>query len=218
MAELGVEKVYIEKVSGKSREGRPELEAMMNFVREGDVVVVESISRFARSTKELLNLVEELKEKGVEFISQKETIDTQTPSGKFMLTVFAAMAELEREQILQRQKEGIAAAKEAGKYKGRKPIEVDDDLLKLVAQVLHARENLPLATTALAVVLAHGFATGRGRSDNTLYATLHEGVFAASDLYIDNITRHAVGHKKHHIVHAGEGFALSRDAGDLNVL
>ena len=110
MAELGVEKVYIEKVSGKSREGRPELEAMLNFVREGDVVVVESISRFARSTKDLLNLVEELAEKGVEFVSQKEAIDTQTPQGKFMLTVFGAMAELEREQILQRQKEGIAAA------------------------------------------------------------------------------------------------------------
>jgi DNA invertase Pin-like site-specific DNA recombinase len=132
MADLGVDKVYIEKVSGKSREGRPELKAMMDFVREGDVVIVESISRFARSTKDLLNLVDELREKNVEFVSQKENIDTQTPQGKFMLTVFGAMAELEREQILQRQKEGIAAAKEAGKYKGRKPIEVSDDLLKEV--------------------------------------------------------------------------------------
>lgn len=130
MEELGVEKVYIEKVSGKSREGRPELEAMMAFVREGDVVVVESISRFARSTRDLLNLVEELTGKNVDFVSQKESIDTKTPQGKFMLTVFGAMAELEREQILQRQKEGIAAAKEAGKYKGRKPIEVDEELLK----------------------------------------------------------------------------------------
>ena len=81
MADLGVDKVYIEKVSGKSREGRPELKAMMDFVREGDVVIVESISRFARSTKDLLNLVDELREKNVEFVSQKESIDTQTPQG-----------------------------------------------------------------------------------------------------------------------------------------
>ena len=70
--------------------------------------------------------LDQLKEKGVVFVSQKETIDTSTPHGRFMLTVFAAMAELERETILQRQKEGIEAAKAAGKYKGRKPIEVDE--------------------------------------------------------------------------------------------
>lgn len=163
MAELGVEKIYIEKVSGKSREGRPELEAMMNFVREGDVVVVESISRFARSTKDLLNLVEELKEKGVEFVSQKEAIDTQTPQGKFMLTVFGAMAELEREQILQRQKEGIAAAKEAGKYKGRKPIEVDEDLLKSVHNKWYKNE----ITTAHAIKKL-------GVSRNTFYRRMWE--------------------------------------------
>lgn len=163
MKELGVEKVYLEKVSGKSREGRPELEAMMNFVREGDVVVVESISRFARSTKDLLNLVEELKEKGVEFISQKEAIDTQTPQGKFMLTVFGAMAELEREQILQRQKEGIAAAKEAGKYKGRKPIEVDEDLLKSVHSKWYKNE----ITTAHAIKKL-------GVSRNTFYRRMWE--------------------------------------------
>lgn len=163
MAELGVEKVYIEKVSGKSREGRPELEAMMTFVREGDVVVVESISRFARSTKDLLNLVEELKEKGVEFVSQKESIDTQTPQGKFMLTVFGAMAELEREQILQRQKEGIAAAKEAGKYKGRKPIEVDEDLLKTIHTKWYKNE----ITTAHAIKKL-------GVSRNTFYRRMWE--------------------------------------------
>ena len=82
-----------------------------------DVIVVESISRFARNTKDLLELMEKLREKGVAFISKKEAIDTATPTGKFMLTVFAAVAELEREAILQRQKEGIAIAKAAGKYK-----------------------------------------------------------------------------------------------------
>lgn len=124
MKNLGVEKLYVEKVSGKSTENRPQLKEMMSFIREGDVVVVESISRFARSTSDLLKLVEQLREKKVDFVSQKETIDTTTPQGMFMLTVFGAMAQLERETILQRQREGIEAAKAAGKYKGRKPIEV----------------------------------------------------------------------------------------------
>lgn len=91
----------------------------MQFVRRGDVVIVESISRFARNTKDLLNLIEDLSAKDVTFISKKEAIDTTTPSGKFMLTVFGAVAELEREYILQRQREGIEIAKKQGKYKGR---------------------------------------------------------------------------------------------------
>ena len=122
MNELGVEQVYIDRMSGKNTD-RPELKRMMNYVREGDTVIVESISRFARNTKDLLELVEKLTNKQVEFISKKESIDTTTPTGKFMLTVFGAVAELEREYILQRQKEGIAVAKQNGVYKGRKPIE-----------------------------------------------------------------------------------------------
>lgn len=149
MQDLGVERVYMDKASGKSRTGRPQLEAMMDFVREGDVVVVESISRFARSTRDLLTLVEQLTDKGVGFVSQKESIDTNTPQGKFMLTVFGAMAELEREQTLQRQREGIAAAKAAGKYKGRKPIEIEDSLVKSVHDQWYKRE----ITTSHAVKL-----------------------------------------------------------------
>ncbi len=122
MNELGVDNVYIDRMSGKST-NRPELQKMMSFVREGDVVIVESISRFARNTKDLLELVEQLAAKKVEFISKKEAIDTSTPTGKFMLTVFGAVAELEREYILQRQREGIEIAKAKGLYKGRKPIE-----------------------------------------------------------------------------------------------
>ena len=121
MAELGVEKVFIDRISGKNTD-RPELKEMMGFVRSGDTVIVESISRFARNTKDLLELVEQLTAKGVEFVSKKEAIDTTTPTGKFMLTVFGAVAELEREYTLQRQAEGIAIAKEQGVYKGRKPI------------------------------------------------------------------------------------------------
>ena len=127
MESLGVEKIYIEKVSGKSKD-RPKLQEMMSFVREGDTLIVESISRFARNTRDLLDLVEQLKKKKVEFVSKKENIDTSTPTGQFMLTVFGAMAQLERDTILERQREGIEEAKKLGKYKGRKPIAVDENL------------------------------------------------------------------------------------------
>lgn len=122
MQELGVDEVYIDRLSGKNTD-RPELKKMMDYVRKGDTVIVESISRFARNTRDLLELIEKLSEKGVEFVSRKEAIDTTTPTGKFMLTVFGAVAELEREYILQRQREGISIAKAQGKYTGRKPIE-----------------------------------------------------------------------------------------------
>ena len=122
MEQLGVDEVYIDRVSGKNT-NRPELQKMMEYVRRGGTVIVESISRFARNTRDLLELVEQLSVKGVEFVSKKEAIDTTTPTGKFMLTVFGAVAELEREYILQRQREGIAIAKDNGVYKGRKPIQ-----------------------------------------------------------------------------------------------
>ena len=131
MRELGVETVFIDRMSGKNTD-RPELKKMMAFVRKGDTVVVESISRFARNTRDLLELVEQLTQKGVEFVSKKEAIDTTTPTGKFMLTIFGAVAELEREYILQRQAEGIAIAKEQGVYKGRQPI-VRPDFERVVA-------------------------------------------------------------------------------------
>lgn len=125
MRELGVDEVYIDRMSGKNA-NRPELQRMMEYVRRGDTVIVESISRFARNTRDLLELVERLTAKGVEFISKKEAIDTTTPTGKFMLTIFGAVAELEREYILQRQREGIAIAREQGKYTGRKAAQPPD--------------------------------------------------------------------------------------------
>lgn len=120
LRELGVDELFVDRASGKNAD-RPELNRMMNYVRRGDTVIVESISRFARNTRDLLDLVEQLTAKQVEFVSRKEAIDTTTPTGKFMLTVFAAVAELEREYILQRQREGIAIAKQQGKYRGRPP-------------------------------------------------------------------------------------------------
>ena len=131
MQTLGVDELYIDRASGKNTQ-RPELQKMMEYVRRGDTVVVESISRFARNTRDLLELVEQLAAKGVEFVSQKEAIDTSTPTGKFMLTIFGAVAELEREYILLRQREGIAIAKANGIYKGRKPID-HPDFLRIAA-------------------------------------------------------------------------------------
>lgn len=125
MEEQNTERVFIDKASGKNTD-RTAFKEMMSFVRSGDTVICESISRIARNTRDLLSIVSELTEKGVEFISLKEQIDTTTPQGRFMITVFGALAELERENILERQREGIEIAKAEGKYKGRKPIEVEN--------------------------------------------------------------------------------------------
>lgn len=137
MQELGVDEVYIDKSSGKNT-NRPQLKKMLSYVRKGDTVIVESISRFARNIKDLLGLVELLSSKEVIFISKKEALDTTTPTGKFMLTIFGVVAELECDYLLQRQKEGFAVAKSNGLYKGRKPIEYPD-FDKVVAK-LHQGE------------------------------------------------------------------------------
>ena len=129
MEEQNTEKVFIDKASGKNTE-REAFKEMMSFVRSGDIVIVESISRIARNTRDLLSIISDLTEKGVEFVSLKESIDTTTPQGRFMLTVFGALAELERENILERQREGIKIAKSEGKYKGRKPVDIDEDKMR----------------------------------------------------------------------------------------
>jgi DNA invertase Pin-like site-specific DNA recombinase len=90
---ISKENIYMEKLSGKDTR-RPQLQALLAAIKPGDSVTVESISRFARNTKDLLDLVEQLTVKGAEFISLKEALDTTTPTGKFMLTIFEAVAEL----------------------------------------------------------------------------------------------------------------------------
>lgn len=139
MEEQGAGQIFTDKASGKNTD-RPAFREMMAYVRQGDTVVVESISRIARSTRDLLSIISDLTGKGVEFVSLKESIDTTTPNGRFMLTVFGALAELERENILERQREGIAIAKEAGKYQGRKPLDVDGEKLTEVCARWRAGE------------------------------------------------------------------------------
>jgi len=119
---IPIQCVYIEKASGKNVKDRPVLNNLMSVLKPGDKLIVDSISRFARTTADLIELVEQLNIKGVDFVSLKEALDTTTSSGMFMLTIFGAVAQLEREYIKDRQAEGIAIAKKEGKYKGRKII------------------------------------------------------------------------------------------------
>lgn len=130
-----VSKVFIDKLSGKDT-NRPQLNAMIDYVREGDTVVVSEYSRLARSTRDLIDIIETLQHKGVTVISMKEKLDTSTPQGEFMLTVFAGIATLERKLMLQRQREGIAIAKANGKYKGRQSKQKPDDWESLKAMYM----------------------------------------------------------------------------------
>lgn len=129
MKDKNIDRYYVEKVSAKDT-NRPELQSMLDYVRDGDTIYVHDFSRLARSTKDLLDITELLKEKNVHLVSNKENLDTTTPTGKLMLTMIGAIYEFERQNMLDRQAEGIRIAKEKGKYKGRKKTEVDSDLFK----------------------------------------------------------------------------------------
>lgn len=108
MKELGVDAVYVDQCSGKNTD-RPKLKELLDVIQPGDTVIVESYSRMSRSTTDLLKIVDALQKKGVEFISKKENIDTTTPAGKLMMTIFAGLNQFEREVMLERQEEGINA-------------------------------------------------------------------------------------------------------------
>ena len=125
MKKYEVDKIFSEKISAKDT-NRPKLQELLEFVREDDTIIVHDFSRLSRSTKDLLEIVELLESKKVNLISIKENLDTSTPTGKLMLTMIGAINEFERANLLERQREGIAIAKEEGKYKGRKAIEIDD--------------------------------------------------------------------------------------------
>ena len=125
MQKYDIEKWFIEKVSAKDT-NRPKLQELLDFAREGDTIHIHDFSRLARSTKDLLDIVELLNSKGVILVSNKENIDTGTPTGKLMLTMIGAINEFERTNLLERQREGIAIAKREKKYKGRKAVTSPD--------------------------------------------------------------------------------------------
>lgn len=136
MKEKGIEKFFEDKCSGKNT-NRKSLNELMEFVRESDTVYIESFSRLARSTKDLLDLVEYFTNKKVNLISLKENLDSTTATGKLMLTLIGAIATFERECMLERQAEGIAIAKKSGKYKGRKKINFPVNWVEIYNQYKH---------------------------------------------------------------------------------
>ncbi|MGL5656030.1 MAG: recombinase family protein [Fusobacteriaceae bacterium] len=137
-----VDKLFIEKASGKNTT-RPILNEMLDFIREGDVVIVSDFSRLARNTSDLLKITETITSKGATFKSLKENVDTTTPTGKLMLTVIGAIAEFEREVLLQRQREGIEIAKLRGKYK-KEVIPIPSDFKEKVKELEFNKTKLSL--------------------------------------------------------------------------
>lgn len=134
-----IDKWFIEKVSGKDT-NRPKLRDMLDYVREDDTVYIHDFSRLARSTKDLLEIVELFNIKNVHLVSNKENLDTSTPTGKLMLTMVAAINEFERQNLLERQREGIAIAKKAGKYKGGQVKKIDEKLFEAAYERYRARQ------------------------------------------------------------------------------
>ena len=113
--EIPEENIYMEKISGKDA-NRPKLKELLAIVKEGDVIHIHDFSRLSRSVSDLLKIVEELKKKGVHLVSNKENLDTSTPTGKLMLTMIGAINEFERANMLERQKEGVLIARKNGVY------------------------------------------------------------------------------------------------------
>jgi len=138
LEQAGCDKIFHEKISGKSKD-RPELERMLEHLRQDDVVVVTKLDRLARSVKDLLSIMEELKNKDAGFVSLSEGMDLSTPQGRLQMNLFGAIAEFERELIVQRVKEGVAHAKSQGRVGGRPPALSNEEKRKLVNDIRSKR-------------------------------------------------------------------------------
>lgn len=138
LKKYGIEKWFIEKVSAKDA-NRPELNSMLDYVREGDTVYIHDFSRLARSTKDLLSIMDLLGNKNVNLVSNKENLDSGTSTGKLMLTMIGAINEFERNNLLERQREGIAIAKREHKFRGGQKKKVDEGLFKSLLEQYNKR-------------------------------------------------------------------------------
>lgn len=127
LEKYGIDKWFTDKASGKNAK-REQLQAMLDYVREGDTIYIHDLSRLARSLKDLLNILQTLDDKGVTLYSNKESLDTSTATGRLMVNMIAAINQFELENLHERQREGIAEAKKRGVYKGRKKKRVAKDL------------------------------------------------------------------------------------------
>lgn len=161
---VGIERLFEEKVSGKNISNRPELKTMLQYLRDGDVLYVESISRLSRDLRDLLDIIDALSKKNIGLVSLKEShIDTTSPQGKLIFHIFASLSQFERESIRQRQIEGVAIAKANGKYKGRKKITIESNSFEKTYN--EWRTNKITATKAMQIL---------GIKPNTFYRRVKE--------------------------------------------
>jgi DNA invertase Pin-like site-specific DNA recombinase len=156
---FGCERIFEEQISSRKAD-RPQLRAALEYCREGDELVVWKLDRFGRSLKELIELVNGLRERDIEFVSLRESLDTTTPGGKLVFHVFASVAEFERDLIRERTMAGLEAARARGRKGGRKPV-MDEKKLALASAMLKNRE-IPVKEVCEAV----------GVSRSTLYRHL----------------------------------------------
>ena len=133
LKQYDIDKWFIEKVSGKDM-NRPKLREMLDYAREGDTIYIHDFSRISRSVADLMTLTKDLQERGIHLKSNKEGFDTMTPMGRAMIGFIAIINQFERENMLERQREGIEIAKREGKYKGRKPIDVNREQMAAVCE------------------------------------------------------------------------------------
>lgn len=139
------ERIFEEKASGAQRD-RPELKAALDYLREGDTLVVWKLDRLARSLKQLIETVEALEERHIGFRSLTENIDTTTPGGRLVFHIFGALAEFERSIIRERTSAGLAAARIQGKVGGRPPALCERDIS--AARAMLADANIPTKEVA----------------------------------------------------------------------
>ena len=140
LGDAGCEKLFVEQVSSVA--ARPQLEAALDFIREGDVLIVAKLDRLARSIAHLTKIVERIQAKGASLRILNIALDTETATGKLMLNLLGSIAEFEREMLLERQRVGIARAKADGRYKGRKPTARSKSA---EVRALHAKGEGPVA-------------------------------------------------------------------------
>ncbi len=160
LQQYGVDYLYNEKMTGTKR-NRPELEKLLERLTEGDTVVVESLSRLGRSTKDLIWLMETFNTKGVNLVSLKESIDTTTSTGKLLFTLMSALAQFERDVLADRTREGLVAARARGRKGGRRP--VDKEAVRKAVKLYKTKQYTVSEITELT-----------GVRKTTLYKNLHE--------------------------------------------
>ena len=144
-----IKKIFEENVSGKNLEDRPALKEALDYLREGDTLVVYSYSRLSRSLADLLKIINLLKQKNVTLISLTEKFDSNSPQGLLFITVLGSLAQFEREILLERQRAGIEAAKLQGKYKGRQPIPLPENFDYYARKYINSTKMYPYTFSQL---------------------------------------------------------------------